>query len=120
MLEDNYRHKGMRRRLVNEIMDKGFTDERIMEAFLKIPRHFFFERAFLEKAYENKAFPIEFKGPTQRPEFFIPRIKTANLTTGKGKLMLVKKQLIESKENNLTKISEMEFYSNNIDIEVIE
>ncbi len=69
---------------------------------------------------QKKAFPIKLKGPTQKPEVFIPRIKTKNLTTGKGKLMLIKKQFTETKEGNLTKVSEIEFYSNNLDIEVIE
>lgn len=55
---DSYRHKGMRRQLVKVVREKGIEDERVLAAIGKIPRHFFFENAFLEHAYEDKAFPI--------------------------------------------------------------
>lgn len=58
MPEDNYRHKGMRRALVKIIEQKGIRDKRVLEAINKVPRHFFFENAFLEHAYQDKAFPI--------------------------------------------------------------
>ncbi|HRI26619.1 MAG TPA: protein-L-isoaspartate(D-aspartate) O-methyltransferase [Chitinophagales bacterium] len=48
----------MRRKLLREIAAEGITNERILEAMFAVPRHFFFENAFLEKAYENTAFPI--------------------------------------------------------------
>ncbi|RLD35338.1 MAG: protein-L-isoaspartate O-methyltransferase [Bacteroidetes bacterium] len=55
---DNYRHKGMRKRLVNEIRSKGVKDQRILDAVNKIPRHLFLDSSFLEFAYEDKPFPI--------------------------------------------------------------
>jgi len=55
---DNYRHKGMRKRLVAEIKSKGITDARIIEAIDSIPRHLFLDSSFLEFAYEDKPFPI--------------------------------------------------------------
>lgn len=58
MLKDTYRHKGMRLNLAEELAEQGITDERVLKAILNVPRHFFFEPAFVEKAYENKAFPI--------------------------------------------------------------
>ncbi|MTI32323.1 protein-L-isoaspartate(D-aspartate) O-methyltransferase [Xanthovirga aplysinae] len=58
MLEDSYKHKGMRNALVKEISSKGIKDERVLAAFLTVPRHYFFEKAFLEHAYQDKAFPI--------------------------------------------------------------
>ena len=57
-LEDSYRHKGLRRMLVKEITSKGIRDERVLKAMAKVPRHLFFDDAFLEHAYEDKAFPI--------------------------------------------------------------
>ena len=56
--EDTYRHKGLRKKLVEGIRDKGLTDERVLKALEDIPRHFFMDSAFDEKAYEDKAFPI--------------------------------------------------------------
>lgn len=58
LLQDTYRHKGMRLQLVEELAEAGIEDENVLRAILKIPRHFFFDPAFVEKAYENKAFPI--------------------------------------------------------------
>lgn len=57
-MEDNYRHKGLRRKLVETIAGKGITDTRVLQAIEKIPRHFFMDNAFLEFAYQDKAFPI--------------------------------------------------------------
>lgn len=57
-MEDSYRHKGMRRQLVKILQTKGIKDERILAIIGKIPRHFFFENALVEHAYEDKAFPI--------------------------------------------------------------
>ncbi len=58
MLEDTYRHKGLRRRLAEAVSSKGIDDERIIKAIEKVPRHYFFDQAFLEHAYQDKAFPI--------------------------------------------------------------
>lgn len=57
-LEDTYKHKGLRRQLVKTIQDKGITDKRVLDAILKFPRHYFFEDAFVQHAYADKAFPI--------------------------------------------------------------
>ena len=56
--EDTYRHKGLRKKLVDGIRNKGITDEKLLEAINKIPRHFFLDSAFDEVAYEDRAFPI--------------------------------------------------------------
>lgn len=56
--EDTYRHKGLRRKLVQGIQAKGISDERVLDALLEVPRHFFLDSAFDEKAYEDRAFPI--------------------------------------------------------------
>jgi protein-L-isoaspartate(D-aspartate) O-methyltransferase len=56
--EDTYRHKGLRRKLVDVVRGKGISDERILHAIDSIPRHFFLDSAFDEVAYEDRAFPI--------------------------------------------------------------
>ena len=56
--KDTYKHKGMRRQLVDELRSKGIQDERILEAFNAIPRHFFLDLAFTEQAYSNMPFQI--------------------------------------------------------------
>jgi protein-L-isoaspartate(D-aspartate) O-methyltransferase len=56
--EDTYRHKGLRRQLVEVVRGKGITDERVLHAILHLPRHFFMDSAFDKIAYEDRAFPI--------------------------------------------------------------
>jgi protein-L-isoaspartate(D-aspartate) O-methyltransferase len=56
--EDTYRHKGLRKKLVETVRSKGISDEKVLEAIERIPRHFFLDSAFDEVAYEDKAFPI--------------------------------------------------------------
>ncbi len=57
-MEDNYRQRGMRKALVRTIKEKGIHDPRVLEAIGAVPRHVFFDQAFLEHAYQDKAFPI--------------------------------------------------------------
>lgn len=57
-MEDSYRHKGLRKKLVAELAAAGITDTKVLEAINNVPRHLFLSSAFLEFAYENKAFQI--------------------------------------------------------------
>jgi protein-L-isoaspartate(D-aspartate) O-methyltransferase len=56
--EDQYRHKGLRKKLVEALREKGITDEQVLEAINKTPRHFFLDAAFDNIAYLDKAYPI--------------------------------------------------------------
>jgi protein-L-isoaspartate(D-aspartate) O-methyltransferase len=56
--EDTYRHKGLRKKLIEILREKGITDEKVLTAMNNIPRHFFLDSAFDEIAYEDRAFPI--------------------------------------------------------------
>lgn len=58
MMKDDYRHKGLRKQMVEELADKGITDKVVLAAIEKVPRHIFMDSAFVELAYQNKAFPI--------------------------------------------------------------
>jgi protein-L-isoaspartate(D-aspartate) O-methyltransferase len=55
---DSFRHKGMRRKLVDQLALKSIDDQRILDAFMTIPRHFFLDAAFTEQAYMDIAFQI--------------------------------------------------------------
>src|SRR5882724_9716456 len=65
--EDSYRHKGLRRQLTLLLKQKGITDERLLEAILHIPRHYFLDSAFDKVAYEDRAFPIAQKQTISQP-----------------------------------------------------
>ncbi len=56
--EDTYQHKGLRKQLVQQLRDKGISDENVLNAINNIPRHFFLDSAFDKIAYEDRAFPI--------------------------------------------------------------
>ncbi len=58
MQKDTYKHQGLRRQLVDEIIEMGIKDDAVLNAILTVPRHFFMDSAFLEHAYQNKAFSI--------------------------------------------------------------
>jgi protein-L-isoaspartate(D-aspartate) O-methyltransferase len=58
IVDDTYRHKGLRRQLVDLVRSKGITDDRVLQAIGNIPRHFFMDSAFDKIAYEDRAFPI--------------------------------------------------------------
>ena len=56
--EDSYRHKGLRKKLIDILKEKGISDAAVLEAMNNIPRHFFLDSALDEIAYEDRAFPI--------------------------------------------------------------
>lgn len=58
MFEDNYKHRGLRNKLVKILQKKGISDPRVLAAIGKVPRHLFFDNALLAHAYQDKAFPI--------------------------------------------------------------
>jgi protein-L-isoaspartate(D-aspartate) O-methyltransferase len=57
-LKDTFKHKGRRRQLIEELAQMGIQDQRILNAFDAIPRHYFLDLAFDEQAYTNMAFQI--------------------------------------------------------------
>lgn len=57
-LIDSYKHKGLRKKLV-EILRKKGVEEKILTAVEAVPRHFFLDKAFEEQAYLDKALPID-------------------------------------------------------------
>ncbi len=56
---DTFKHQGIRRKLINSLRDKGIKDERVLQAMMDVPRHFFIGRVPLEIAYADRAFEIE-------------------------------------------------------------
>jgi protein-L-isoaspartate(D-aspartate) O-methyltransferase len=57
-LHDTYKHKGLRQQLVTVLKNKGITNDAVLNAVGKIPRHLFMDSGFLDHAYQDKAFPI--------------------------------------------------------------
>ncbi|MBE50094.1 MAG: protein-L-isoaspartate O-methyltransferase [Flavobacteriales bacterium] len=57
-MNDTFRHKGLRKILVDEIRSKGISDINVLNAISHVPRHLFMDNAFVQFAYQDKAFPI--------------------------------------------------------------
>lgn len=56
--EDSFRHKGLRRKLVDELQCKGISNTNVLNAINKVPRHVFMDSGFINFAYKDQAFPI--------------------------------------------------------------
>ena len=55
---DSYKHKGLRNKLVEELINKGIKDLSVLDAIANVPRHLFMDSGFIDHAYQDKAFPI--------------------------------------------------------------
>jgi protein-L-isoaspartate(D-aspartate) O-methyltransferase len=55
---DSFRHKGLRKKLIDSIRSKGISDESVLEAMDRVPRHLFMDSSFINFSYTDKAFPI--------------------------------------------------------------
>ncbi len=57
-MNDSYQHKGLRKKLVDQIRKKGIKDERVLDAINSVPRHLFMDSSFIHFSYSDQAFPI--------------------------------------------------------------
>ena len=55
---DSFRHKGLRKKLIDSVRSKGILNEDVLEALGRIPRHLFLDSSFVNFSYTDKAFPI--------------------------------------------------------------
>ena len=58
MIRDSFKHKGLRKALVEELITKGITDKAVLDEIGKIPRHIFLDSSLDNLAYIDKALPI--------------------------------------------------------------
>ena len=49
--QDTFQHKGLRKKLVEEVEAKGITDKRVLEALLKVPLQARWARAQCSRLY---------------------------------------------------------------------
>jgi protein-L-isoaspartate(D-aspartate) O-methyltransferase len=67
MEKDTYRHKGLRRQLSALLKEKGISNPEVLKAIETVPRHLFLNSSFIERAYEDIAFPIGAGQTISRP-----------------------------------------------------
>jgi protein-L-isoaspartate(D-aspartate) O-methyltransferase len=58
MLKDDFKTLGMRRKLIFIVREKGITDEHVLDAMMRVPRHLFMDKDFIRHAYTDAAFKI--------------------------------------------------------------
>ena len=85
-LKDTFKHKGKRKQLIFELSEMGIRDQRILEAFEAVPRHFFLDLAFDDQAYSNMAFQIGSGQTISHP--FTVAFQTELLDLQKGEKVL--------------------------------
>ena len=85
-MQDTFKHKGLRKRLVDEIRKKGIHDENVLQAIEKIPRHLFMDSSFIAFAYEDKPFPISSGQTISQP--YTVAFQTQLLQVKKGEKIL--------------------------------
>jgi protein-L-isoaspartate(D-aspartate) O-methyltransferase len=81
MIEESFEAKGKRKRLVEELRSKGITDEKVLRAIGRVPRHIFMDDAFMRHAYQDKAFPIAAGQTISQP--YTVAVQTILLNVGK-------------------------------------
>jgi len=86
LAEDNYRHKGLRQQMVNQLRADGFTDERVLAAINEVPRHIFLDSSFVEYAYSDQPFSIGSGQTISQPSTVA--VQTSLLSVQPGKKVL--------------------------------
>ena len=66
-MRDSSKHKGLRKRLVDQLVLKGIKSKIVIDALLKVPRHLFIDKDFETHAYIDKAFPIDSEQTISQP-----------------------------------------------------
>jgi len=92
-MKDSFKHQGRRKQLVELLASKGITDQSVLEAMNKIPRHLFLDSGFEDYAYQDKAFPIGAEQTISQPYTVAyqtsllelkPQAKVLEIGTGSG------------------------------------
>lgn len=91
--EDSEYHRRQREILVNGLIDKGITNDHVLHAISKVPRHLFMSPEQEDLAYVDKAYPIG-EGQTISQPYTVayqtqllhiePRDKVLEIGTGSG------------------------------------
>ena len=66
-MEDNPKHQGQRRQLVDILLEKGIENTQVLEALREVPRHWFMDPSLAEWAYVDKAYPIAAEQTISQP-----------------------------------------------------
>ncbi len=85
-MEDSFLHKGLRKKLVEEIKRKGIGNTDVLKAIDRVPRHLFMDSSFIHFAYKDQAFPIAANQTISQP--YTVAFQTELLDVQKGDKIL--------------------------------
>ena len=85
-MNDSFKHKGLRKKLIQTIKSKGINNKNVLLAIGKVPRHLFMDSGFIDHAYQDKAFPIGADQTISQP--FTVAFQTELLEINKGDKVL--------------------------------
>ncbi len=81
-MRDTTKHQGLRNQLASVLQAKGITNEAVLNAVRKIPRHLFIDSSFEAHAYQDKAFPIAAEQTISHPYTVAFQSQTLELQPG--------------------------------------
>ena len=73
-------------RLIKKLREKGITDENILDAFRKVPRHLFVDKMLYAQAYDDNALPIGYGQTISQP--YVVALMTQQLRLAKDEKIL--------------------------------
>ena len=85
-MNDSFKHKGLRKKLIQTIKSKGINNKNVLSAISKVPRHLFMDSGFIDHAYQDKPFPIGANQTISQP--FTVAFQTELLKVNKGDKVL--------------------------------
>lgn len=75
-----------RKRMIDQVIARGISDRRVIEAMLKIPRHLFVEEAMAAQAYGDTSLPIGEKQTISQP-YMVALMTEALRLSGREKVL---------------------------------
>ena len=85
-MNDSFKHKGLRKKLIQTIKSKGINNKNVLSDIGEVPRHLFMDSGFIDHAYQDKAFPIGADQTISQP--FTVAFQTELLEINKGDKVL--------------------------------
>ena len=82
MMQDTFKHKGLRQQMVDTLRANGICDEAVLKAMNEVPRHFFLDSALDSHAYEDRALKIGCEQTISHPSTVAMQSQLLNVTPG--------------------------------------
>ena len=79
--------------MIQQLLDMGIKDFRVLDALSQVPRHIFLDQALWSRAYENRALTIGYKQTISQP-YIVARM-TEHLLSNTSKRGKVLNQVLE-------------------------